>query len=84
MNNSSSTQSTMRILHTESALGLGGQELRVLQEIVGMRKRGHQVFLAVQPTSQLAIRAQEQGVPIIPVIMWTGRLTKSPPPVSSF
>ena len=69
MSHSSTSDSIMRILHTESSVGLGGQEYRILHEVVGMQKRGHQVYLAVSPTSQLATHAQEQGVPIFPLTM---------------
>ena len=64
---------SMRILHTESSMGLGGQEFRILHEAVGMQKRGHQVFLAAPPESQLTVEAQRRGMPIIPLTMSTGR-----------
>ena len=32
-----------RILHTESSMGLGGQEYRVVDEAWGMKQRGHEV-----------------------------------------
>jgi len=67
INQSSPSYSGLRILHTESAEGLGGQELRVLQEVLGMRQRGHQVYLAAPPKSLLAARAQKQGIPFIPM-----------------
>ncbi len=51
-----------RILHTESSMGLGGQELRILQEARGMRARGHYVVLVAQPNSQIAQRAHEYGI----------------------
>ncbi|MFJ1302937.1 glycosyltransferase family 4 protein [Pseudomonadota bacterium AL_CKDN230030165-1A_HGKHYDSX7] len=51
----------MRIIHTEAATGFGGQEHRVLNEMLGMRDRGHQVEIICQPDSQLAGRAREAG-----------------------
>ena len=36
----------MRILHTESSLGWGGQEIRVLTEARGVARLGHEVLLA--------------------------------------
>ena len=35
----------LRILHTESSLGWGGQEIRVLTEARGVARRGHEVTL---------------------------------------
>jgi glycosyltransferase involved in cell wall biosynthesis len=52
----------MRILHTESSMGMGGQEYRVLQEVKGMETRGHEVFLAVPQGSQLALLAAQSGL----------------------
>ena len=54
----------MRILHTESSMGLGGQEYRVLLEAQGMEKRGHVVVVAAPQGSQLAILAQERGLQV--------------------
>ncbi|GJL65817.1 MAG: glycosyl transferase group 1 [Nitrospirales bacterium] len=48
---------------------LGGQEFRTLNEISGMVKRGHYVVLAVQPCSQLAIRAKQHGLVVEEVNM---------------
>lgn len=51
----------MRILHTESSHGWGGQEIRILREAEGMRKRGHEVILAVHSGGGLVPRAREAG-----------------------
>ncbi len=51
----------MRILHTESSKGWGGQEIRILREAEGMRKRGHEVILAVNSGGKLIPRAKEAG-----------------------
>lgn len=51
----------MRILHTESSRGWGGQEIRILREAEGMRQRGHEVVLAVQTGGGLIPRAKEAG-----------------------
>jgi len=48
---------------------LGGQEFRIINEIAGMVKRGHYVVLAVQPCSQLAIRAKQHGIVVEEVNM---------------
>src|SRR5271170_4870086 len=51
-----------RILHTESSLGWGGQEVRVLTELEWMRAQGHWVALAAPPESAIAKRARESGI----------------------
>ena len=63
----------LRILHTESSNVLGGQEFRTLHECLGMRARGHQVYLAVQPASPLFHKAQRSGLCVVPVRMTTVR-----------
>lgn len=52
----------LRILHTESSLGWGGQEIRVLTEARGVAARGHQVALAAAPGSRIAAEAARFGV----------------------
>jgi hypothetical protein len=51
-----------RILHSESSLGWGGQELRVFAELEWMRAQGHWVALAADPRSAIAKRAREAGM----------------------
>lgn len=51
----------MIVLHTESSLGWGGQENRTLNEMLGLRERGHTVLLACQPEARLGTRAKEAG-----------------------
>lgn len=51
----------MRILHTESSNGWGGQEIRILSEAEGMRRRGHEVFFAVARGGGLVSKAREKG-----------------------
>lgn len=51
----------MRILHTESSNGWGGQEIRVLRESEGMRSRGHEVIFAVARGGNLANHARKAG-----------------------
>ena len=60
MNNSP----TLRILHTESSLGWGGQEIRTLTEAVGMMQRGHQVTLLCPPEAQIYAAAKERNIPV--------------------
>ena len=56
-----------RILHTESSLGWGGQEVRVLAELEWMRAQGHWVALGAPPASAIAKRAQEAGILFYPL-----------------
>ena len=51
----------MNILHTEASTGWGGQEIRILHEAEGMRKRGHHIFFAVAPDGKLAEHARKVG-----------------------
>ncbi len=51
----------MNILHLEASPGWGGQEMRILREAEGMRRKGHQVFLGVMKGGQLIHRAREAG-----------------------
>lgn len=51
----------MKILHTESSNGWGGQEIRILREAQGMRMRGHQIVIAVTKGGKLAARARSEG-----------------------
>jgi glycosyltransferase involved in cell wall biosynthesis len=57
----------MRVLHTESSSGLGGQELRILDECAGLTARGHRVAVACAPDSQLAQESPRRGVETIPI-----------------
>lgn len=50
------------ILHTEASNGWGGQEIRILREILGIRNRGYRVLLASPPEAALSERAHEAGV----------------------
>jgi glycosyltransferase involved in cell wall biosynthesis len=55
----------MRILHTESSLGWGGQEIRVLTEARGVARRGHEVAIAAPPEARIFAEAPAYGVEII-------------------
>ncbi len=60
-------QRTYTILHTESSLGWGGQERRVLAEAEAMQRRGHRLLLACDPRGELYRRAQGRGFHIAPL-----------------
>lgn len=51
----------MRVIHTESSKGWGGQENRTLNELIGLRDLGHNLAVICQPGARLAARAREVG-----------------------
>jgi glycosyltransferase involved in cell wall biosynthesis len=55
----------MRILHTESSLGWGGQEIRVLTEARGVGARGHEVAIAAPREARILAAAPDYGVEAI-------------------
>ena len=57
----------MRIVHTESSLGWGGQEIRILAESQGMMRRGHEVRLLCAPEARIGTEAASYGVPVVPL-----------------
>jgi len=52
----------LRILHTESSLGWGGQEIRVLTEARALARRGHEVTIAAPADSRLFEATHRYGV----------------------
>ena len=54
----------MRILHTESSRGWGGQELRVLNEAAGMLARGENPAIAAAIVKDQGA-CLEQGLPSV-------------------
>lgn len=63
----------MRIVHTESSCGWGGQEIRILTEARGMIERGHTATLVCPPTSWIFRAAAAYGVPAIAVPIYKKR-----------
>jgi glycosyltransferase involved in cell wall biosynthesis len=59
------TQRPLRILHTESSVGWGGQEIRILTEAQGMLRRGHRITLLTPPEAKLFPAAQKMGLPVV-------------------
>jgi glycosyltransferase involved in cell wall biosynthesis len=55
----------LAIVHTESSLGWGGQEIRILSEAAGMRRRGHDVRVYAAHRSRLAEEAARFDVPVM-------------------
>ena len=52
----------LRIIHTESSLGWGGQEMRILAEAQGLMRRGHDVKLLCAPQARIHAEAANWGV----------------------
>ncbi len=52
----------LTILHTESSTGLGGQEIRTLQECIGMLSRNYRVIIAAPEKSEIYRRAKSAGI----------------------
>ena len=54
----------LAIVHTESSLGWGGQELRILSEAQGLIGRGHAVTLLCPAEARIHAEAPAFGVPV--------------------
>lgn len=52
------------ILHTESSIGWGGQEIRILTEMAGCLRRGHRVHLLTPASAEIYPAAQARGIPV--------------------
>jgi glycosyltransferase involved in cell wall biosynthesis len=57
----------LRILHTESSLGWGGQEIRILSEAQGLIGRGHQVTLLCPQEARIHAEAAAWSVPVVAI-----------------
>ena len=55
----------LRIVHTESSLGWGGQEMRILAESQGLIRRGHHVMLLCPRDARIHAEAANWGVPVV-------------------
>lgn len=60
---------TLRIIHTESSKGWGGQENRTLNELLSVSALGHQLAVVCQPGARLGGRAREAGFEVFEVPM---------------
>ncbi|MEO8935577.1 MAG: glycosyltransferase family 4 protein [Burkholderiaceae bacterium] len=61
---SSPSAQPLHIVHTESSLGWGGQELRILAEARGMLDRGHRVTLIAPVAARIFAEASRYRVPV--------------------
>ena len=64
----------LSIVHTESSLGWGGQEIRILSEAQGMIRRGHQVKLLCPQESRILNEAPAWKVPVFALPIGKKRL----------
>jgi len=64
----------MKIVHTESSLGWGGQELRILAESKGLAKRGHDVTLICPLEARIYGEAPSWGLRTVALPIATKRL----------
>jgi glycosyltransferase involved in cell wall biosynthesis len=65
----------LRILHTESSTGWGGQEIRILTEAKGMMSRGHQVTVLSPASGMLFEAAHQRRVPVVAMPIEKKRVT---------
>jgi len=57
------------ILHTESSVGFGGQELRIVAESRWLAAHGWPALVAAQPGARVLVEAERAGVPTVAVRM---------------
>jgi glycosyltransferase involved in cell wall biosynthesis len=69
-----STDRKLSILHTESSIGWGGQEIRILTEARGMLDRGHKVMLLTPSHAEIIPAAKKLGIPVQAIDIWKKRL----------
>jgi glycosyltransferase involved in cell wall biosynthesis len=64
----------MNIVHTESSLGWGGQELRILSEAQGLARRGHELTLLCPLEARIYAEAPAWGLRTVALPIATKRL----------
>ncbi|HEX8988773.1 MAG TPA: glycosyltransferase [Rhodocyclaceae bacterium] len=52
------------VLHTEWSDGWGGQERRIVAEMLGMMRRGHRLLLVTRPDCRIGAEARTLGIPV--------------------
>ena len=57
----------LSIVHTESSGGWGGQEIRILTEAAGLRRRGHDVRVLAARGARIVAEAPRFAVPVTPL-----------------
>jgi glycosyltransferase involved in cell wall biosynthesis len=64
----------MKIVHTESSLGWGGQELRLLSESQGLARRGHELTLLCPLEARIYAEAPNWGLRTVALPIATKRV----------
>jgi glycosyltransferase involved in cell wall biosynthesis len=64
----------LSIVHTESSLGWGGQEIRILSESQGLARRGHRLTVLCAPQARIFTEAAQWGVPAVSLPIASKRL----------
>jgi len=64
----------LHIVHTESSLGWGGQEMRILSEALGFMQRGHRLTLLTPSSSTIYGAAIKAGIETVALPMEKKRL----------
>lgn len=59
----------MNILHTETLKGWGGQQNKVIKELVNTKKLGHKVYLLANPNANIIEKAKENNIEVITLKM---------------
>lgn len=54
----------MKIVHTEASCGWGGQEIRIIEESLGMMARGHEVVILCPQEARIYQEAPKRGVSV--------------------
>ena len=57
-------QTPVHVLHTEWSDGWGGQEIRILNEMLAVRERGIDVSLACREHATIRKKALQEGIPV--------------------
>lgn len=57
----------MRVLHTEWSTGWGGQEIRILAEMKGLRARGIELFLACRSGAKIGAAAEKENFTVFEI-----------------
>lgn len=52
------------MLHTEWSNGWGGQEIRIINEMLAVREQGVEVFLACREHAVIRQKTEDQGIPV--------------------
>ncbi len=54
----------IKVLHTEWSDGWGGQEIRIINEMLSVKKKGIDVYLACRKDAKIAQKAKEYNIPV--------------------